>query len=297
MAVRTALLLLNPGARRAGGGRVELADALRQRGLTVIPQRLDDPDGVARIVARRVGSVDRVIVGGGDGTLGSATGPLLDAGLPLGILPLGTANNLARTLGIPEDVDTACDIAAGDERRRIDVGEVNGRCFLTAASFGLSVAITETLSSEAKRRWGALAYVLAAARAVRKARPVRAHIRWDGGELHTRTVQVVVGNGRYYGSALRVAEDARIDDHALDLYSIEVRHWWRLFTLGPDVKLGRHGRRRAVKTARARAFEITTPFPCPIDVDGELVTRTPATFRVLPDALEVFVSHARDSGA
>jgi YegS/Rv2252/BmrU family lipid kinase len=289
MAARTALLLLNPGARKAGGGKVEIAVALRERGLNVIPQRLDDPDGIARIVARRVGSIDRVIVGGGDGTLGAATGPLLDARLPLGILPLGTANNLARTLGIPDDLDAACDIAAGTERRRIDVGEVNGHCFLTAASFGLSVAITETLSREAKRRWGTLAYVLAAARAVRNAHPVRAHIRWDGGELHTRTVQVVVGNGRYYGSALRVAEDAAIDDHLLDLYSIEVQHWWRLLTLGPDLKRGSHGRRRAVRTARARAFEITTSSPCAIDVDGELVTRTPASFSVQADALEVFV--------
>jgi diacylglycerol kinase family enzyme len=156
MAQGTALLLLNPGARKAGGGNVEIADALRERGLTVIAESLDDPGGIAGIIVRHAESVDRVIVGGGDGTLGSATRPAVDAGLPLAILPLGTANNVARTLGIPDDLDTACDIAAGNERRRIDVGEVNGRCFLTAASFGLSVAITETLSSEAKRRWGAL---------------------------------------------------------------------------------------------------------------------------------------------
>jgi len=164
---------------------------------------------------------------------------------------------------------------------------VNDHCFLTTASFGLSVAITESLGRQAKRRWGALAYVLTAARVVRRARPVRAHIRWSGGELHTRTVQVVVGNGQYYGSALKVAEDAEIDDHALDLYSIEVRHWWQLLTLGPALKRGSHGRRRAVWTARARAFEIDTSVSVAIDADGELATRTPARFRVLPAALEV----------
>lgn len=283
----TALLLLNPGARKAGGGRVEIADALRERGLAVIAESLGDPAGLDHRIARHVRTVDRVIVGGGDGTLGAAARPVLDAGLCLGILPLGTANNVARTLGIPEDLDVACDIAAGETRRRIDVGVVNDRCFLTTASFGLSVAITESLSRKAKRRWGTLAYVLTAARVVRNAHPVRAHIRWVGGELHTRTVQVVVGNGRYYGSALQVAEDAEIDDHALDLYSIEVRHWWQLLTLGPALKRGSHGRRRAVQTARARAFEISTAVPVVIDADGELATHTPATFRVLPGALEV----------
>lgn len=287
-----ALLLLNPGARKAGDGEVEIADALRARGLSVVLETLDDPRDLARIIARHAAAIDRVIVGGGDGTLGAAARPLIDAGLPLAILPLGTANNVARTLGIPDNLDAACDIAAGEERRCIDVGDVNGRCFLTTASFGLSVAITESLRGESKRRWGMLAYALTAMRAVVRAHPVRAHIRWSGGELRTRTVQVVVGNGRHYGSALQVAEDAEIDDHALDLYSIEVRHWWQLLSLGPALKRGSHGRRRAVFTARAREFEISTDIPCAIDTDGELAAHTPATFRVLPSVLTVFAPPA-----
>lgn len=283
----TALLLLNPGARKAGDDPEEIAAALRQRGLAIIAEELTDPDGVARTVARHAGSVDRVIVGGGDGTIGAVARPLVETGLPLGILPLGTANNVARTLEIPADLEAACDIAAGDARRRIDVGEVNGHVFLTTASFGLSVAITEELSHEAKQRWGALAYALTAARVVARARPLRAQIRWPGGEMHTRTVQVVVGNGRYYGSALQVAEDAAIDDHALDLYTIELRHWWELLTLGPALKRGSHGRRRAVRTARAREFRISTSVRVAIDADGELAAHTPATFRVRPGALTV----------
>lgn len=284
----TALLLLNPGARKAGSDHDSIADALRARGLTVLLESLDDVKAIPQIIARHASTVDRVIVGGGDGTLSTVARPLIDTRLPLGILPLGTANNVARTLGIPNDMKEACDIATADTRRRIDVGEVNDRCFLTTASFGLSVAITESLSSETKRRWGVLAYALTALRAVTRARPVHAHIRWEGGELRTRTVQVVVGNGRYYGSALQVAEDAEIDDHALDLYSIELRHWWELMSLGPALKRGSHGRRDAVKTVRARSFEITTSGRYAIDADGELATHTPATFRVLPEVLTVF---------
>ena len=93
--------------------------------------------------------------------------------------------------------------------------------------------------------------------------------------------------------ALQVAGDAAIDDHALDLYSIEVQHWWRLLALGPALKRGTHGRNDAVQTARAREFEIVTAYPCPIDADGELIGKTPATFRVLPDALSVFAPAER----
>lgn len=284
----TSLLLLNPFARQANGSDAELEQALRTRGLMPITERLEGSADPSSIIAQHAAHIDRVIVAGGDGTIASVLRPAIDARLPLAIIPLGTANNVARTLDIPGDLDTACDIAAGASRRTIDVGEVNGHCFLTTASLGLSVDITVALTSETKQRWGVLAYAVTAARAAARARPVRAHIRWPGGELHTRTVQVVVGNGRYYGSALQVAEDAAIDDHALDLYSLEVRHWWQLLLLGPALKRGSHGRRRSVLTARARAFEITTTFPRPINADGEIVTETPATVRVLPGALEVF---------
>jgi YegS/Rv2252/BmrU family lipid kinase len=267
----------------------EIESALRARGFDVRYEPLHDPAQVGDIIRRHASDVDRVVIGSGDGTLGAATRALIDTGLPLGILPLGTANNVARTIGIPDDFDAALAIASGDSIRKIDVGEVNDRCFLTTASFGLSVAITEELTSDVKARWGRLAYVLTAARVVRRARPVRVQIRWADGTLDTRSVQVVVGNGRYYGTALQVAGDAAIDDHMLDLYSIEVRHWWRLLALGPALKRGTHGKNDAVHTARAREFDIVTAVPCPIDADGELIGETPAHFRIRPDALAVFV--------
>ena len=266
-----ALLLLNPGARKVDDQSVEVADQLRERGLQVVFEPLTDATRAGDIIRRHAADVDRVIIGSGDGTLGAATQALIDTGLPLGILPFGTANNIARTLGIPTDVDAALAIASGNSTRHIDVGRVNGRCFLTTASFGLSVAITEELTSDAKAQWGQ-----------------RICTR-TGGMLETRSVQVVVGNGRYYGTALQVAGDAAIDDHALDLYSIEVQHWWRLLALGPALKRGTHGKSDTVHTARARAFEIVTSTPCPIDADGELIGETPAKFDMLPDALAVFV--------
>jgi diacylglycerol kinase family enzyme len=102
-----------------------------------------------------------------------------------------------------------------------------------------------------------------------------------------------VGNGRHYGAALTVAADATIDDARLDLYSLEVDHWWELIRLAPLLKRGTHAKRPEVEALRAMAFEIRTRRPMPIDLDGELGAHTPASFKVLPSALEVFVPGPR----
>ena len=284
-----ALLLINPGARRGADGQEAVVRRLEGLGMRLIVEPLGEADAVPDQIRRRHDEVDRVIVGGGDGTLHLALQGLVEGHLPLGIIPLGTANNLARTLGLPTDPLEACDVIAQGHRRRIDLGWVNGRHFFTTASIGLSVKITEELSAESKRRWGPLAYAFTALRVLRRTRPFHARIRWAGGVRDSRTVQIVVGNGRYYGSALPVAEDATIDDARLDLYSLEVRHWWQLLALAPSLRHGRHGEKDTVEALRAPEFEIETRTPRPIDVDGEIGGTTPARVRVLPGALEVFV--------
>lgn len=283
-----ALLLVNPGARRGDQAGEEARAVLEATGLDLRVEASFDPAKAGEIIRRERAGVDRVIVAGGDGTLNTVLQGLVGTGLPLGILPLGTANNLARTLGIPTSLPEAARLAARGSRRQIDLGWVNGHYFFTTASIGLSVRITERLTPETKQRWGALAYGVTAVRTLAQTHPFRAVIRWAGGTRHSRTIQVVVGNGRYYGSALPVAEDASIDDSRLDLYSLEVRHWWELLTLAPSLARGRQGEKRSVEALRAREFEIETPAPMDINVDGEIRSQTPARLRVMPRALEVF---------
>jgi diacylglycerol kinase (ATP) len=292
---RRALLLLNPGARNAGKLASEVPAALLAEGIESSSELIGRARPIQEIIRDYAERVDCIIVAGGDGTIGSAASGLVATGLPLGILPLGTANNVARTLGIPADLAKACAIIGSGEVRRIDVGQVNDRYFFTTASLGLSVAITEELSPETKRRWGVLAYVVTAAKVVVRARPFVATIEWPGGSMRTRSVQIVVGNGRFYGSGLRVAEDAAIDDRRLDLYSIDVQRWWKLLTLAPALRKGSHRYEETVRTASAQEFEIRTGRPQAIDVDGELSARTPAHFRVLPGAVGVFAPPISES--
>ena len=289
---RRALVVANPGARKGAEGLPEALGRLRTAGFEVAEGGSTDPARISDAIREGAGAADLVIVGGGDGTLSAALPGLVDARLPVGVLPLGTANNLARTLGIPTALGDAVDLIAAGRTRAIDLGRVNDRYFLITASLGLSVRITEELSDDSKRRWGRMAYAQSALRVLRDARPFHAAIRYDGRTLETRTVQIVVGNGRFYGHAMTVAEDARIDDEHLDFYSIEARHWWRLLRLLPALRRGSHGRKREVRALRTRVLTIETRTPHDIDVDGEVGARTPARFSVAPRALEVFAPPA-----
>jgi diacylglycerol kinase (ATP) len=218
-----ALLLLNLKARRGRDTGPDAAERLRKLGLDVEVIEIRDPAGLPDLVRRRAPDVDRVVVAGGDGTLNAVLQGLAGRGTPLGIVPVGTANNTARALGLPTDLEEACAAAAGSTTRRIDLGKVNDRWFFTTASLGISVAVTRLLTSDLKRRWGKLAYAYTALRAVLERRAFDADIIAGPQRLQLRAVQIVVGNGRYYGSALPVAEDAEIDDGWLDLYAVAPR--------------------------------------------------------------------------
>ncbi|MBV8850440.1 MAG: lipid kinase, partial [Methylobacteriaceae bacterium] len=225
---------------------------------------------------------------GGDGTLNAAAPGLLQSGLPLGIVPAGTANDLARTLGIPADPLAALDLIARGEERRVDIGRVNDQLFFNVASIGLSVALARAMSRETKRRFGRLSYALAGLRVITRARPFSALIVSEGEVARVKTFQVAIGNGRYYGGGNAVEKSAEIDDGNLDLYSLEMDKVWKLARMAPSFRAGEHGAFREVRSVRGRIFEIHTSRPRRVNADGEILTTTPARFSLVPRAIRVF---------
>jgi diacylglycerol kinase (ATP) len=284
-----ALLLVNRHSRQGYKTLAQVLSELDALGFEVLEESTERPHQLPDLIRSYRDRVDLVIVGGGDGTLNAAIEGLVDTQLPLGILPLGTANDLARTLGIPQSVAQACQVIAMGYSRRIDLGRVNNKYFFNVASLGLSVQITRQLSKKDKRRWGVLAYGVAAIKVIWKARPFRAEIRIGNNSIRVRTVQIAVGNGRYYGGGMAVADDAAINDERLDLYSLECKHWWQIVLLLPAIWQGRHADWPGVRTLEGKEFEIYTRKPQPINADGEIVTYTPAKFRLIPKAVAVFV--------
>ena len=286
---RRALLLVNAKSRR---GKVDFAiavDLLRQHDFELIEAFTRHALEIPQIILRHRNDVDCIILGGGDGTLNAAAEALINAGLPLGVLPMGTANDFARTLGIPTTLPEACKVIVGGILHPIDVGGVNGKYFFNVASMGLSVQCARRLTGEVKRRWGVLGYAICARDALKATRTFSAQITCDGQKSRVRSIQIAVGNGRYYGGGLAVAEHAAIDDARLDLYSLRPQSIWSLMALIPSLRSGRHGQWEGVDMLHGQQIRIDTDEPMRINTDGEVTTRTPAEFRVLAGALSVFV--------
>ncbi|PAX51805.1 lipid kinase [Brunnivagina elsteri] len=284
-----ALLLVNRHSRQGQAKLEEAIACLKKLGFDLIEEATEQPEHLAEIIHQYKYQVDIVIVGGGDGTLNAAVDGLVETQLPLGILPLGTANDLARTLGIPNSLPEACKVIATGEIKQIDLGWVNGKHFFNVASLGLSVKITQRLTKQAKKRWGILAYAATALQVIWESRPFSAEIRVNGESISVKTVQITVGNGRYYGGGMAVVHDATIDDQRLDLYSVEIRHWWQIIPLLPAMRNGRHIHWREVRALQGQDIEVYTRKPRPINTDGEITTYTPAHFRVIPQILKVLV--------
>ena len=176
---RHALLVVNEKSRQGQSFTDAAVDVLERGGIRVQREICPGPDELSVTILRRARVVDLVILGGGDGTLNSAAPALTETGLPLGILPLGTANDLARTLSIPTDLREAAQVIVNGHVRRIDLGEVNGKPFFNIASLGLSVKMTRELTHDVKRRWGKLGYALATCRALSPKRPNTAQNRYE----------------------------------------------------------------------------------------------------------------------
>jgi YegS/Rv2252/BmrU family lipid kinase len=284
-----ALLLINPKSRRGYNARQQAMQQLQHLGFELLEPHSENPKQYSELIRQYRQQVDMVIVGGGDGSVNASVEGLLDTDLPLGILPLGTANNLARTLGIPQSLPEACKIIASGQVHQIDLGWVNGQYFFNIASLGLSAEVNRRVSKKLKRHWGVLAYIVTALQVIWTVRPFWVDVLSDGQSIEFKTLQITVANGRYYGSGLVIADDATIDDQRLDLHSLEIQHWWEMLPLIPPALLGKSVKGKGVRTISGKDIELHTRKPYPINTDGERTTETPARFRVIPKALSVIV--------
>ena len=276
----------------ASGGDAAIDDALsliRDIGIDAQVHTPESPDHMRFLIRAGARAVDAVVVGGGDGTINSALKAVLEAGLPLGILPLGTANDLARTLAIPTDLHEACTLIASQSTRTIDVGWANSRPFLNAAGLGLSTRVARRLTVESKRVLGPFSYASAVAEAFRSHRAFRATISTETGTREVSSIQITVGNGVYYGGGTPLSEDCAIDDGRLDLFSVRPQTLVRLIAVAFAVRRGTQAQLGAgVDTASGTEFEITTRPRLTVSLDGEPALRTPVRFRLTPRALTVF---------
>jgi YegS/Rv2252/BmrU family lipid kinase len=298
--VRSAAVVINAGSRR--GAAPDLAvDTMRKAGVPIssVHHVLSGADLAGTLDRVLADGHDLVVVGGGDGTVSYAAGRVAGTNVVLGVLPLGTANDFARTLEIPNNLAEACATIAEGKVVDIDLGRANGEPFLNVASVGLSVSVTEALSPRLKRYIGPLAYSLATLTAYARHKAFRARLEFPDGDHEPMELddllQVAVGNGRHYGGGNTVSPTAGIDDHTLDIYAIlagPVREHVSIARLLKDGSFIKHDRVYHLTTRRVR---LVTEQPLPVNLDGEIATTTPADFTIQRNAVHVVVPQSSTS--
>jgi len=230
----------------------------------------------------------RVIAVGGDGTVGLVAGALVGRDATLGIVPAGTGNDFARTMGIPMNTAEAARIAVRGSERAVDVGLVNGHPFVNAASVGLSAEVAHNVTAAQKAMLGPLAYPATAARLLVSHRPLCVRLSGDAA-FEGWSHQLVVANGHFQGGGTPTLPEADPESGRLAAYLVEGRSRVTLFLVGLLVRFGRHTELAPTVTFEGRRFLVETERPRRINADGEEIGRTPAEFSIRPRALRVLV--------
>lgn len=291
---KTALIV---NTRSRTGERVffEALDRLHALGVPIgATYALRDPARLAETVHHVLEEGnDLVILGGGDGSVSSVVDDLANHHAVLGLLPLGTANDFARTLEIPSNVGAACDTIAGGKMVDVDLGLCGDDYYVNLASVGLSVEVTKTLTPWLKRSTGALAYPIAAVRAFFRHEPFAATLTFPDGDhppaRFDRLLQIGIGNGRFYGGGMVVAPSSSMDDQTLDVYVIELGRRRDIIGIARYLKSGRFIESERVTHYLTSEVRVETEPELAVNVDGELVARTPRSFSVAHNALRVLV--------
>jgi diacylglycerol kinase (ATP) len=298
------VLAVNP-ASSSGLGQArarEAAELLRARGAVVAELVRASGSELAAAVAEAAGEADAVLVAGGDGAVNLVANVLAGTGVPLGVIPAGTGNDVARLLGVPlGSVEAAVDCALGaiaGPRTFLDLGRIEWaggqRHFVAVASAGFDARVNERANAW---RWprGAARYTLAVLRELATFRPIPFELTVDGQGRRLRAMLVSVANGPSLGGGMRVAPDARADDGVLDLFVVHPLSRPAFLGVFPKVFRGEHVGHPAVELSRVDRVSLGGPGVV-VYADGERIGPAPVTIGVVPRALAVLAAPPAQAG-
>jgi YegS/Rv2252/BmrU family lipid kinase len=287
---RAHVLLVNPSSGRGRTKKLlpEVERELESRGLafrTVLTAGLEQGIDDALAAADR-GEVP--VVMSGDGLIGQIGGALAQSrrDVPMGIIPGGRGNDLARILGIPTEIAAAVAVLVAGDERVIDVGEANGEQFLCIASCGFD-SDANRIANEARIVRGNLVYAYAALRALAAWRPATFTVTIDGKAHEMVGYSVAVANSRAFGGGMLIAPDAILDDGRFDIVLTAEGGKLKFLANLPKVFKGTHVEEPQVTVLRGSEVEIRADRPFEVFADGEHITDLPASLRILPRALRV----------
>lgn len=291
MRSRRTRLIVNPAA---GAGRARARLLAARSALDAFPGGTDwiETSSAAQVTAAArdaaLAGDASVLVAGGDGTVHFAAAALVGSDTALGILPVGTGNDVAESLGLPRDLAAALACLAAGDVRRIDVGRAGGRIFACVLGVGMDTAALERIDRARFLRHGRLLYTYAALRTLLTYRPRRATIECGGARFEGPLVFAAVTNTQTYAGGIRVSPRASVADGRLDLCAIPKMPIARLLARFRRVVAGRHEGLPGVVMAQGARVRIESEEALPVTLDGERTDlRTPLDVTVLPGALRV----------
>jgi diacylglycerol kinase (ATP) len=277
------LLLTNPAAGGSRDGRLgDIANSLGRLG--PVTSCSPGKEDFERQLQSSAEATDLLVVAGGDGTFHYALNALADRldTLVFALIPMGTGNDLARTLDVPADVVTAAEAIVAGTERAVDIGRASGAgveaLFANACIGGFPVEVDEAVDPETKRRLGPLAYWVAGAKAATSF--ARFTVEMDEMQIHD-CIAIGVGNGKTCGGGLRVWPDAEPDDGVLDACALAASSLRQALTLGAKVRAGTHVDLDEVTTRRGATIVVRADPEIEFNVDGELIgLKSPVTFSI-----------------
>jgi YegS/Rv2252/BmrU family lipid kinase len=287
---REGVLIVNAHSRKGRALFRRACFRLREAGirLTAAHAIRDPKDLIPTVKAAVRGGAPMVIVGGGDGSLSSAVDELVDRDCVFALLPLGTANSFARTLGIPMDLQGAVDTIANGKRRRVDLGMIDGDYYANSAAIGLAPLIGATVPHKLKRYLGRIGYLGWAIWCLLRFKPFKLTVEIDG-ETHTiNALEVRIANGAFHGG-VEVVEGAEVDSGEIVIQAVTGKDKSRLIHNWIAILTRPSARKETVRNFHGRRLRISTMPSLPISIDGEVLARTPATVEVAERAIEVVV--------
>ena len=291
---RTPVVVFNPAAGRRRRRRLEATlAALDSAGYAYRLEQTGGPGHAAEIArSARAKGAATVIVAGGDGTINEAIKGLVSPGAEgeppaLAIIPLGTANVLANEIGLSTDPRQVAGAIAAGRVKRVCLGEANGRVFTTMAGVGFDAQVVDGIDLAAKRRIGKGAYVLGAAGLLMRFAFPTYRITADG-EVYG-CASAIVAKGRFYAGRFVCAPAARLEEPSFQLCLFERPGRLAALRYAAALGLGVLPRLSGYRIVTARELSIEGPEGDPVQGDGDIITRLPATLRVLPSALGLVV--------
>jgi diacylglycerol kinase (ATP) len=270
------LVVINPNASRAEEALPKLTEwfAENTNAVVMIAHKKND---LKKLLKAHGPEADRIVIGGGDGTLSKALPALQQAARS------SPAWHRQRLRADDRSAHRPAEIALNGREHSIDVGLANGKPYLNVASVGVASEVIKRQSKTLKQTWRVLAYAISLVQATRRLQPFFVDLEIDGGPRRSAAVyQVSVGNGRHHGGGLTVAEDAAIDDGKLDLYVVYPGTFWQLFACLTHLRFGLMQKPSVLDRHSATRVKLTTARPRDVDADGRLVTETPAEFTLWP---------------